>query len=641
MPDGEERHPALWMGGSWIANLMRGLEITGEGADIFEVWTDLSTQKPPEDLIGRILWSFGVLGQLAISLYTFPAGLAAFLLEEGVQTFGMGSYMLYQSRQYETLKDYLVSQRIFIDAALAGAKNLATVSPIIGGAVLMYIEAAYWSTTAFEHAADAKILQEAEKDEELRKRIIYDATYGQIRISSTPSLAEIWIDGVNTEKLTPETFKELEERSYDIELRKFNTRNEEWDIYIFTTEIHAGKKKELHIRIPPGTTSDEEYEKEATTGTLKLESTPTSAQIWINGVDTEKLTPEVIKEMTPGNYTILLKSYSRRTDEWTEYEFPVIIFAGKKLELRVNIPKGESEGDETDEQEDEEEEDILPEMIKAEVTGEYALDGDTFQTTTGERIRILGMDAPEIGRPWADVARKYLNDRIAGKKVNLKIQSHKPLDTYDRTLAICTTSRGDITELMLSNGLARLLIFDDDIYDPTRYMMAEEIAKERRVGIWGALPPTDDIPPEEPTVPIIPGEEIAPLIEPIMLDAYVMGAEAITGDVFTTDEGELVHILGIQAPPIGQTLFEESKLNLDNYIKDKRVHLYIQSNRLLDEAGNTYAVAKVGAINMAIEQLRDGLATQQTTLADIYDTREYIEHERLARAREIGIWGMF
>ena len=55
----------------------------------------------------------------------------------------------------------------------------------------------------------------------------------------------------------------------------------------------------------------------------------------------------------------------------------------------------------------------------------------------------------------------------------------------------------------------------------------------------------------------------------------------------------------------------------------------------MDEAGNTYAVAKVGALNMAIEQLRDGLAVQQTAIADIYDTREYTEHERLARAREI------
>jgi endonuclease YncB( thermonuclease family) len=615
--------------------------MTDAGANITNHWIQLTQEPPPDDFLGKLSWYAGIGAQLIISVFTFPVGLAGFILEETLQTWSFSAYILWSAKDYEALQNHIVNWKQQIELSRGIRDNLGVASPIIFGAVTAYIQASAVSAVQFQYAAEKKILEQAEQDEELRQRILYDATYGQLRISSTPSLAEIWLEGVNTEKLTPETFKGLEERSYDIELRKFNARTEEWDIFILTTEIHAGKIKELHVRIPPGTSSDEEHEKEATTGTLKLESTPTSAQIWINGVDTEKLTPEVIKEITPGNYTILLKSYSRRTDEWTTYEFPVIIFAGKKLELRVNIPKGESEGEEGDEPEDETEEDILPEMIKAEVTGEYALDGDTFQTTTGERIRILGMDAPELGRPWADVARKYLNDRIAGKKVNLKIQSHKPLDTYDRTLAICTTSRGDITELMLSNGLARYLFFDDDIYDPTRYKMAEEIAKERRVGIWGALPPEEEIPPEEPTIPIIPGVEIAPLIEPIMLDAYVMGAEAVTGDVFSTDEGELVHILGINAPTPGEPLFEKSRANLDDYIKEKRVHLYIQSNRLLDEAGNTYAVAKVGAINMAIEQLRDGLAIQQTSMADIYDTREYIEHERLARAREIGIWGTY
>ena len=614
---------------------------TDAGANIANHWINLTQEPPPEDLWGKISWYAGVGAQLIMSVFTFPIGLAGFILEETLQTWGFSGYILWSAKDYETLLNHTVTWEQQVEASRGIRDNLGSASPIIFGAVTAYIQASMVSLLQFRHAAEYKLLEQAEQDEDLRQQLLYDATYGQLRINSTPSLAEIWLEGVNTEKLTPETFKGLEERSYDIELRKYNTRNEEWDIFILTTEIHAGKIKEIQVRIPPGTTSDEEHEQEATTGTLRLESTPISAQIWINGVDTEKLTPETIKEMTPGNYTILLKSYSRRNDEWTEYEFTVNIKAGKKLELRVNIPKGESDEDETDEDEDETEENILPEMIKAEVTGEYALDGDTFQTTTGERIRILGMDAPELGRPWADVGRKYLNDRIAGKKVNLKIQSHKPLDTYGRTLAICTTSRGDITELMLSNGLARYLFFDDDIYDPTRYKQAEEIAKERRVGIWGALPPEEEIPPEEPTIPLIPGVEIAPLIEPIMLDAYVQGAEAITGDVFSTDEGELVHILGIQAPPEGQMLFEKSRMNLDNYIKDKRVHLYIQSNRLLDEAGNTYAVAKVGALNMAVEQLRDGLAVQQTTMADIYDTREYVEHERLARAREIGIWGVY
>jgi len=48
--------------------------------------------------------------------------------------------------------------------------------------------------------------------------------------------------------------------------------------------------------------------------------------------------------------------------------------------------------------------------------------------------------------------------------------------------------KGDIAELLLSAGLARLLIFEDDKFDFTRYEQAESNAKARRIGIWGEMP---------------------------------------------------------------------------------------------------------------------------------------------------------
>ena len=66
-------------------------ELLSIGGDMFETWTSLAYQKPPNDILGRILWSAGVLGQLIISVFTFPAALGAFLLEESVQSYGMGA----------------------------------------------------------------------------------------------------------------------------------------------------------------------------------------------------------------------------------------------------------------------------------------------------------------------------------------------------------------------------------------------------------------------------------------------------------------------------------------------------------------------------------------------------------------------
>ncbi len=375
-------------------------ELPKQGEKIFESYRDLMFQKPPENIMERILWFAGVVGQMVLSLFMFPASLAAFLMEETVQTAGMGAYILSSSRNYDLLLEYLGNYHSVIEMARIGAINATILSPIVGGATLQYMDAAADSYMAFLKMGVRKVLEQAEKDEELRQKLMDNQKYGDLYLMSSPGQAEIWIDGVNTEFLTPQTFKNMEEGVYVITLRRMDPRTEAWQIYTFTVNIEAGRKKEIKVRIPQNIVGEEDEE-------------------------------------------------------------------------------AETDGQETDK---------LPPFLKAEVDGDYAVDGDTFRTTTGERIRILGIDAPEIGRPWADVAGAYLDDLVHGKNISLKIQTSKPLDTHGRTLAICKMYKGDIAELMLSAGYARLMVFEDDIYDPTSYELAEAMAKERRIGIWGEMP---------------------------------------------------------------------------------------------------------------------------------------------------------
>lgn len=324
--------------------LPQGLETTDAGVDLYDAWVGLAYQKPPEDIFGKIFWFAGVLSQLVISLFTFPAALGAFLLEESVQTAGMGAYMLSTARDYESLDLYLDTYKTLIEGAEYGATDLALINPITGGAVIIYMEAAKMSHAAFRQMTDIQLLRQAETDEKLRQKLLDDLTYGVLRISSSPGLAEIWIDGVNTELLTSETFKRMEAGPYVITLMKYSVTREVMESYTLEIEVVAGKKKEIYIRIPKDITSDEE---------------------------------------TPG------------------------------------------QGDDTDTPQ-------LPSFIKAEVTGDYALDGDTFQTTTGERIRILGIDTPELGRPYADLAKEYTASLIEDKKIQLTIQTSIPVDTFVR-----------------------------------------------------------------------------------------------------------------------------------------------------------------------------------------------------------------
>lgn len=383
---------------SWDQDLSKQLqdELHVHAEGLFDTWKNLSLSKPPEDIFGKVVWTFGMMSQMVLSIFMFPASLGAFLMEETVQTAGMGAYILSSARYYDLLGDYLGNYQTVIEGAREATINLSLLSPVVGGAVLKYMDAATDSWGAFRAMTTRKLFEQLEKDEELRRKLMEEQIYGELRLSSSPSSAEIWIDGVYTELFTPETFKKMEVGAYIFELRKFNKRTEEWDIYVFTINIEAGRRKEVHARIPLSTVGEEEQPDQA------------------DGFDTDK----------------------------------------------------------------------LPMWIKAEVEGDYAVDGDTFRTKTGERIRILGIDAPETGRPWSEEADAYLDDLVHGKNISLRIQSRLPLDTHGRTLAICKMYKGDIAELMLVSGLARLNIFPEDIFDPTSYELAEKLAKERKIGIW-------------------------------------------------------------------------------------------------------------------------------------------------------------
>ena len=60
-------------------------------------------------------------------------------------------------------------------------------------------------------------------------------------------------------------------------------------------------------------------------------------------------------------------------------------------------------------------------MVKRKtVSVDKVVDGDTFITEGGQKIRIAGVDTPEKGRRGAAQARKYLKNQIEGKRVVIK-----------------------------------------------------------------------------------------------------------------------------------------------------------------------------------------------------------------------------
>lgn len=122
------------------------------------------------------------------------------------------------------------------------------------------------------------------------------------------------------------------------------------------------------------------------------------------------------------------------------------------------------------------------------------IDGDTLDLH-GQRIRLLGIDAPEssqpctnhAGRPWrcgAEAANR-VSDFIAARPVTCHV---KNTDRYGRSVAVCIVAGQDIGGWAVANGWA--LAYRR--YSKA-YIGAEDQARAARRGIHAGqlLPPWD------------------------------------------------------------------------------------------------------------------------------------------------------
>ena len=101
-------------------------------------------------------------------------------------------------------------------------------------------------------------------------------------------------------------------------------------------------------------------------------------------------------------------------------------------------------------------------------------------------VRISGIDAPERGQFYGDVATLHLQWLISGKAVGLKL---KQRDSYGRWIATAYLDGADIAEELLKEGLA----WHYKEYDSnSRYAQLEAEARQDGRGLWSddrAVPP--------------------------------------------------------------------------------------------------------------------------------------------------------
>ncbi len=113
------------------------------------------------------------------------------------------------------------------------------------------------------------------------------------------------------------------------------------------------------------------------------------------------------------------------------------------------------------------------------------IDGDTFVTETGERVRLIGINAPEITDIFGEEAKTHLAQIIEGQTVDL-VADHisKDRDRYNRILRYVILNGVDINKKMLLDGYA-FAYFKYNFYKESEYKQAQLDGNKNNNGIWG------------------------------------------------------------------------------------------------------------------------------------------------------------
>jgi micrococcal nuclease len=124
----------------------------------------------------------------------------------------------------------------------------------------------------------------------------------------------------------------------------------------------------------------------------------------------------------------------------------------------------------------------------------YVYDGDTAALTTGQVVRYLGIDAPEIGHNgeksefMALESKNYNLCTVGHSHVRLEFDEERK-DHYGRLLAYVFLESGEmVNALMVKKGLAFVLINKPNTKYLPLLLDCQRKAMSEKVGLWSKPP---------------------------------------------------------------------------------------------------------------------------------------------------------
>ena len=99
------------------------------------------------------------------------------------------------------------------------------------------------------------------------------------------------------------------------------------------------------------------------------------------------------------------------------------------------------------------------------------------------KVRVAGVDCPEIGQPWSSRAKQFTSQLVFGKTVT--IETHGT-DQYGRMIGRVFVGTRDLSEELLRAGMA----WRYEVGPPDNHLAdAERAARQSRAGLWADAAP--------------------------------------------------------------------------------------------------------------------------------------------------------
>ena len=120
----------------------------------------------------------------------------------------------------------------------------------------------------------------------------------------------------------------------------------------------------------------------------------------------------------------------------------------------------------------------------------YVVDGDTVEIDTGERVRLIGIDAAERDAPFYRESRDTLSRLVLNKKVRME-KDVSDKDYYNRLLRYLYVDDTFVNLEMVRQGYATVFMYPPDVTYTAQFLEAQQEARSKQLGLWALVVPSD------------------------------------------------------------------------------------------------------------------------------------------------------